>query len=63
MWTQFACKASIWIISEIVLGFLGYDNLADCGESMLLISESLVLAAEYESEMKYATCGYQVRSV
>ncbi len=34
-WTNLVIKLVVWLIAEIVLTFLGLDNLADYGEFIL----------------------------
>lgn len=62
MWIQLTCKLSAWLISEVMLGWLGCDNLADYGESMLLTSESYVLAAEHETNLQQGTLHRPIHS-
>ncbi|MEM9154717.1 MAG: hypothetical protein AAFY57_04380 [Cyanobacteria bacterium J06642_2] len=50
--SQFVFRVSVWLISEIVLGFLGCDHLADYGESMAIASEGLVRAADFDQQLR-----------
>lgn len=45
-WRNFLLKGTIWLSSELVLGFMGMDNIADYGE---FLAKSRVLSHATEA--------------
>ncbi len=34
-WQQFLVSISFWIVGEVLLGYIGLDNMIDCAEFLL----------------------------
>lgn len=48
-WSKLAAKLTVWVASELLLGWTGLDNLADYGE--FILGESALYQSQYQPQV------------
>jgi hypothetical protein len=52
-WLVLIAKLTFWLSTEIILGLVGLDDLADCGEYVLSV-DSPSIACSYDCPVKHS---------